>query len=86
MALLVDDLDALLERLVANGIERERPPYSPGGRPETGRICLAVGPDGYRIELINRDLPTPKPPAAPLESGWTPLVASRSRGEAWQPS
>ena len=60
-ALLVDDLDALLEKLVANGIEPERPPYSPGGRPEIGRICFAAGPDGYWIELINRDLPTPKP-------------------------
>ena len=52
MALVADDLDALLEQLAAQGIEPERPPYSPGGRPEIGRICFVQDPDGYRIELI----------------------------------
>ena len=31
MALVVDDLDGLLERLAADGIEPEKPPYAPGG-------------------------------------------------------
>jgi lactoylglutathione lyase len=50
IALRVDDLDATLERLAAEGIEPERPPYrvSEGG----SRICFVRDPDGYRIELI----------------------------------
>jgi lactoylglutathione lyase len=62
MALVVDDLDALLHKLSAQGIEPERPPYSPGGRPEIGRICFVQDPDGYRIELIDREFPTPQDP------------------------
>jgi lactoylglutathione lyase len=62
MALVVDDLDVLLERLAAHGVEPERPPYSPGGREEIGRICFVQDPDGYRIELIDRAFPTPQDP------------------------
>jgi lactoylglutathione lyase len=62
MALVVDDLDHLLERLAQNGVEPEKPPYSPGGRAEIGRICFVQDPDGYRIELIDRDFPTPRDP------------------------
>ena len=62
MALVVDDLDALLEKLAGQGIEPERPPYSPGGRAEVGRICFVQDPDGYRIELIDTDVPTPQDP------------------------
>jgi lactoylglutathione lyase len=52
IALLVDDLDGTLERLVAEGVEPEKPPYRPGGRTEGHRICFVRDPDGYRIELI----------------------------------
>ncbi len=52
IALMVDDLDATLERLAAEGIEPEKPPYRPGGRTEGHLICFLRDPDGYRIELI----------------------------------
>jgi hypothetical protein len=29
---------------------------------EIGRICFVQDPDGYRIELIHRDFPTPQDP------------------------
>jgi len=50
IAVAVDDLDATLARLVAQGIEPERPPYTirAGG----SRLCFVRDPDGYRIELI----------------------------------
>ena len=53
MAITVDDLDALLAELAKDGIEPEKPPFHPGGRPEVGRICFVQDPDGYRIELID---------------------------------
>lgn len=62
MALVVEDLDALLERLAAAGVNPEKPAYSPGGREDVGRICFLQDPDGYRIELIDRDFPTPQDP------------------------
>jgi lactoylglutathione lyase len=52
IALMVDDLDATLEALAADGIEPEKPPYRPGGRSEGHFICFLRDPDGYRIELI----------------------------------
>ena len=52
IALMVDDLDATLERLAAEGVEPEKPPYRPGGRTEGHLICFLRDPDGYRIELI----------------------------------
>jgi lactoylglutathione lyase len=52
IALMVDDLDATLEALAADGIEPEKPPYRPGGRTEGHFICFLRDPDGYRIELI----------------------------------
>jgi len=52
IALAVDDLDATLETLAADGIEPEKPPYRPGGRTEGHRIAFLRDPDGYRIELI----------------------------------
>ncbi len=52
IALLVDDLDATLEALAAEGVKPEKPPYRPGGRTEGHRICFLRDPDGYRIELI----------------------------------
>jgi lactoylglutathione lyase len=60
-ALQVEDLDALLERLAAQGIEPEKPPYAPGGREEY-RICFVADPDGYRIELIDGEFQTPQDP------------------------
>ena len=61
VALAVEDLDALLERLAAQGIEPEKPPYHPGGRTEF-RICFVADPDGYRTELIDGDFATPQDP------------------------
>ena len=52
IAIGVDDLEGTLERLAADGIEPEKPPYRPGGRSEGHRICFVRDPDGYRIELI----------------------------------
>ena len=53
IALTVDDLDAQLVELSKIGVEPEKPPFHPGGRPEVGRICFVQDPDGYRIELID---------------------------------
>jgi lactoylglutathione lyase len=52
IALTVDDLDATLEGLAAEGIVPEKPPYRPGGRTDGHFICFLRDPDGYRIELI----------------------------------
>jgi lactoylglutathione lyase len=52
VAVTVDDLDGTLERLVAQGIEPERPPYTV--RAGGSRLCFVRDPDGYRIELIER--------------------------------
>jgi lactoylglutathione lyase len=60
-ALVVEDLDALLERLAAQGIAPEKPPYAPGGR-EGLRICFVADPDGYRTELIDGEFQTPQDP------------------------
>ncbi len=64
MALVVEDLDALLAQLAAAGVQPERPPYAPGGREEY-RICFVSDPDGYRIELIDHQFPTPQDPPHP---------------------
>src|SRR6059058_3217614 len=53
IALTVDDLDAQLASLAKIGVEPEKPPFAPGGRPEVGRICFVQDPDGYRIEVID---------------------------------
>ncbi len=60
MALVVDDLDSLLASLAEGGIEPERAPYAPGGREDVGRICFVRDPDGYRVELIDHQFPTPQ--------------------------
>jgi lactoylglutathione lyase len=52
IALTVEDLDSTLERLAADGIEPERPPYQV--REGGSRLCFVRDPDGYRIELIER--------------------------------
>jgi lactoylglutathione lyase len=61
VALEVEDLDGLLARLAAAGIEPEKPPYAPGGRDEF-RICFVPDPDGYRTELIDGAFHTPQDP------------------------
>jgi lactoylglutathione lyase len=68
LALAVDDLDDLLERLAVAGVHPERAPYAPGGRDEY-RICFISDPDGYRIELIDRAFPTPQDPPHPSTAG-----------------
>jgi len=53
IALTVGNMDDALEQLAADGISPEKPPYtvSEGG----SRLCFVRDPDGYRIELIERD-------------------------------
>ena len=70
MAVVVDDLNALLESLAAHGIEPEKPPYGVGGKGsrEEFRICFVADPDGYRIELIDEAFPTPQDPPHPSQS------------------
>jgi lactoylglutathione lyase len=55
IAITTGDLDATLERLAADGIEPEKPPYRPGGRTEGPRICFVRDPDDYRIEIIETE-------------------------------
>jgi lactoylglutathione lyase len=50
IAITVEDLDSNLQRLAAEGIEPERPPYSV--REGGSRLCFVRDPDGYRVELI----------------------------------
>ena len=52
IAITADDRDATLERLAAEGIEPEKPPYSV--REGGSRICFVRDPDDYRIELIEK--------------------------------
>ncbi len=52
IALAVDDLDGVLERLEAEGIRAERPPYTV--REGGSRLCFVRDPDDYRIELIEK--------------------------------
>ncbi|MGB0871812.1 MAG: VOC family protein [Solirubrobacterales bacterium] len=52
IAITVDDMDATLEQLAANGIEPEKPPYSV--REGGSRLCFVRDPDQYRIELIEK--------------------------------
>ena len=52
IALTVDDLDGTLSQLAEKGIEPEKPPYRV--REGGSRICFVRDPDGYRIEIIER--------------------------------
>jgi lactoylglutathione lyase len=62
-ALTVDDIDEMLTRLAAEGIQPEKPAYHPGGRDDLPRIAFVADPDGYRIELIDGGaFPTPQDP------------------------
>jgi lactoylglutathione lyase len=53
IALTVENMAETLEKLAAQGIEPERPPYSirEGG----SLLCFVRDPDQYRIELIERN-------------------------------
>jgi lactoylglutathione lyase len=64
VALVVDDLDALLAGLADHGVAPEKPPYGVGGTVSRSeyRICFVADPDGYRIELIDGAFPTPQDP------------------------
>ena len=53
IAVTTDDLDAKLANLAEQGIEPERPPYTV--REGGNRLCFVRDPDGYRIEIIERD-------------------------------
>ncbi len=52
VAITTDDLDGTLERLAAEGIEPEKPPYQ--ARKGGSRICFVRDPDGYRIEILEK--------------------------------
>ena len=53
IAITTSDLDTALRRLSEQGIEPERAPYTV--RDGGPRLCFVRDPDGYRIELIERD-------------------------------
>jgi lactoylglutathione lyase len=53
IAITASDLDATLANLAEQGIEPEKPPYTV--RDGGSRICFVRDPDGYRIEIIERD-------------------------------
>jgi len=53
IAIAAGNLDETLARLAEQGIEPERPPYSV--REGGSRLCFVRDPDGYRIELIERE-------------------------------
>ena len=53
IAITASDLDATLEKLAEIGIEPEKPPYQV--REGGSRLCFVRDPDGYRIELIERE-------------------------------
>jgi lactoylglutathione lyase len=52
VAIGVDDLEATLTALAAEGINAEKPPYRV--REGGSLICFVPDLDGYRIELIDR--------------------------------
>ena len=53
IAITAPDLDATLDRLKEQGIEPEKPPYRV--REGGSLIAFVRDPDGYRIELIDRN-------------------------------
>jgi lactoylglutathione lyase len=52
IAIGVDDLEATLAQLAAQGIEPERAPYQV--REGGSWLCFVRDPDGYRLEIIGR--------------------------------
>ncbi len=53
IALSVKDLEKTLTKLAKQGIEPEKPPYSV--RASGSLICFVRDPDGYRIEMLDRN-------------------------------
>ena len=53
IAVTVDDINGTLERLKGEGIEPEKPPYRV--REGGSLICFVRDPDGYRVELIEKN-------------------------------
>lgn len=53
MAIGVEDIEVALAAVAAIGVEPEKPPFHPGGRPELPLIAFVADPDGYRVELID---------------------------------
>jgi lactoylglutathione lyase len=53
IAITTGDMDGTLARLAEQGIEPERPPYTirEGGN----RLCFVRDPDGYRVEILERN-------------------------------
>ena len=83
MALVVDDLVRRSERLDDNDIQPEKPPYDLGGREDLPLICFVPDPDGYRIELVDDDFPTPQDP--PSRSRSSPPASAHAPGLGTQP-
>lgn len=50
---LSDGMDAELARLAEHGVTPEKPPYAP--YPGGPQICFLRDPDGYRVELLERN-------------------------------
>ena len=53
IAITADNLDATLARLSKLGILPEKAPYTV--REGGARLCFVQDPDGYRIEILERD-------------------------------
>jgi lactoylglutathione lyase len=53
IAITTSDLDGRLAELKQQGIEPEKPPYTV--REGGSRLCFVRDPDGYRVELLERD-------------------------------
>ena len=53
IAVTIEDMDGALGALAEKGIEPEKPPYTV--REGGSRLCFVRDPDGYRIELIEKD-------------------------------
>jgi lactoylglutathione lyase len=53
IAITTTDLDGALSQLAKQGIEPERPPYTV--REGGSRLCFVRDPDGYRVELLERE-------------------------------
>ncbi|MGH2851894.1 MAG: VOC family protein [Solirubrobacteraceae bacterium] len=53
IAISAGDLDGTLAELASQGITPEREPYRI--REDGGRICFVRDPDGYRVEIVERD-------------------------------
>ena len=53
IAVGVDDIHGTLARLAEQGIEPEKPPYTV--RDGGSLLCFVADPDGYRVEIIERN-------------------------------